>query len=87
MATVGPAARKLHQSIARQTMTAMVFLYHCGLRILDLEGAIFLVVLEVSPVQWIVGVIGRRGHQNDLAGLMMAQADVSKGPMSRVFDL
>lgn len=31
IATVGPAARKLHQRIARQTITAIHFLYHCGL--------------------------------------------------------
>lgn len=31
MATVGPAARKLHHSIAMQMSKAMDFLYHCGL--------------------------------------------------------
>lgn len=31
MATVGPAARKLHQSMATHTIVAMIFLYHRGL--------------------------------------------------------
>lgn len=55
IATVGPAARKLHQSIARHMMTAIVFLYHCGLGLSAREGAACLVVgqlLTSSRGRW-----------------------------------
>lgn len=87
IATVGPAARKLHQRIARQTIKAMVYLYHCGLRLLGFAGQRMLAVFGGSPVQGIVGVGGRRRHQYDLVGFMMAEADVSKGPVPRLFQL
>ena len=85
IATVGPAARKLHQRIAKQTIKAMVYLYHCGLVLLDIAGAKFLAVVGSSPIQGIVGVSGGRRHQDDLVGFMMAKADVSKGPVPRLF--
>lgn len=92
MATVGPAARKLHMRMATQTRTAMHFLYHCGLRaVRSLRHAKSIDRLVAcrfdSPVQGVIGIIGRRWNEDDLVGLVVSKANVAECPLPYVFGL
>lgn len=89
IATVGPAARKLHMRIARQTRTAMDFLYHFGLgpSVLQGTGRVWAACQSDSPVQRVIRVVGWCGDQNDLVGLVMAKTNIAKGSLPYVFGL